>query len=319
MFETPQRRYALIGASIGALLFVVLCSILVVHIVSPTVNALVATPTPTATSTATPTLTPTPTDTPVPSATPIPFVNGSAEYAVDTQTGKAVYSNNIHAHFQMASVTKIMTAMVTIDGTDLTQVIPVTQDELNEVPPGASTAMLQAGDKIRLSDLLYALLLPSGCDAAIVIAHAVAGNTAHFVDMMNAKAVALQMHDTHFSNPHGAINDPGHYSSVADLVTLGRYAMNNPTFAQIVSQQSYELQATINHHDYPWGNTNSLLKNYSGADGVKTGSSDAAGYCLVFSATRKGHRIIGAELGAPSFSLLYRDATNMLDLGFSHI
>jgi D-alanyl-D-alanine carboxypeptidase (penicillin-binding protein 5/6) len=216
----------------------------------------------------------------------------------------------------MASTAKIMTAVVALEYGNPNEVVPITQSELDEVPPGVSTALLVANDRMYLSDLLYALLLPSGCDAAIVIAHAVGGTTANFVAMMNNEARQLGLQSTHYTSPYGALPDANQYSTVADLVTLARYAMRIPLFAHIVGQTYYELKATINHHDYPWNNTNDLLTMYPGANGIKTGNTSAAGYCLVFSAARDGHLLIGAELGAPDFSTLYSDATNLLNMGF---
>jgi D-alanyl-D-alanine carboxypeptidase/tRNA A-37 threonylcarbamoyl transferase component Bud32 len=276
-----------------------------------------AAPTATPTPTQTPTPLPTATDTPGPSPTPVPFVNGEAEYLVDAGTGAELYAANIHQRLPLASTTKIMTAIIALEnGGDLNQIVPITQDELNEVPPGASTAQLVAGDdNITLLYLLYGLMLPSGCDAAIVIAHQIAGSTDNFVAMMNAKAAALGMNDTHFTSPHGATDDPNNYSSVADLVALARYAMNNSTFRDIVSTQHKDLPAQTHRHAYTWDNTNQLLGTYNGADGIKTGSL-LDWFCIVFSATRNGRRLIGAELGAPTPDLLYGDATRMLNKGF---
>lgn len=214
-----------------------------------------------------------------------------------------------------------MTAIVAIEQGNLSQIIPITQEELDEVPPGSSTAELVAGDdNMTLLYLLYGLMLPSGCDASIVIAHAIAGSTAQFVKMMNAKASALGLNDTHFTSPHGAIEDSNNHSSVADLVKLTRYAMKNDTFAKIVATQHYDVPAQggdVTRHHYPWDNTNQLLGIYPGANGVKTGSSDDAGFCIVFSASRNGRLLIGAELGAPNTELLYSDAARLLDIGFS--
>jgi D-alanyl-D-alanine carboxypeptidase len=279
--------------------------------------SIAAAPTVTPTPTNTPTPLPTPTDTPGPTATPTPFVNGAAEYLIDAGSGKALYASNIHARLPIASTTKIMTAILAIeDGSDLNQIVPITQEELDEVPEGASVAQLRAGDdNITLLYLLYGLMLPSGSDVAIVIAHQIAGSTANFVAMMNAKAQALGMHDTHFTSPHGATQDSNHYSSVADLVTLTRYAMQNPTFAKIVSTTHYVISAQQNRHLYTWDNTNQLLTTYPGANGVKTGSLPDW-FCIVFSATRNERTLIGAELGAPSSDLLYADAARMLDKGF---
>jgi D-alanyl-D-alanine carboxypeptidase (penicillin-binding protein 5/6) len=213
-----------------------------------------------------------------------------------------------------------MTAVLAIENGNLDQPITIQQSELDEVPPSASVAQLQAGDRIRLRNLLYALMLPSGSDAAVVIANYIGGSTTNFVAMMNAKAQALGMTNTHYSNPHGFSAD-NHYSSAADLVKLARYAMaNNSFFDQVVSQQSYVLDATDHNHKYTnWNNTNGLLGTYDGANGVKTGSSPEAGYCLVFSATRNGHHLIGAELNAPTYDDVMADATRILDKGFATV
>lgn len=311
------------GYIVGAVLIVFIALIPLSMMLLPSVfsggpsvaAAPTATPTPSPTSTPTPL--PTATNTPGPSPTPVPFVNGAAEYLIDAGTGKTLYASHIHTRLPIASTTKIMTAILAIeDGGDLNQIVPITQAELDEVPNGASIAQLQAGDdNITLLYLLYGLMLPSGSDAAIVIAHQVAGSTASFVAKMNAKAQALGMSDTHFTSPHGATQDSHHYSSVADLVTLAHYAMKNPAFAQIVRTQHFALPAQTNRHAYTWDNTNQLLSTYSGADGVKTGSLPDW-FCIVFSGTRNGRSLIGAELGAPTPDLLYGDAARMLDKGF---
>ncbi len=311
----PSVQGIVVAAVLVGLIVLIPVSIpFVSSILSPAGPASALAPTPSPTPTDTPTPTPTPTDTPIPPS----FPNGAAEYLIDAGTGQALYSINIHTRLPIASTTKIMTAILAIEnGGDLSQIVPITPEELAEVPAGASTAQLQAGDdNITLLYLLYALMLPSGSDAAIVIAHAIAGSTAKFVTMMNAKASALGLNDTHFTSPHGALEDTNNYSSVYDLVKLARYAMNNSTFAAIVATQHYVLPAQTHRHLYTWDNTNELLGMYPGADGIKTGSSDQAGYCLVFSATRKGRQLIGAELGAPSSDLLYDDAVRLLNMGF---
>ncbi len=315
----PSLQGMIVGAALILLIALVPLSIPLISSVfaggapaSPVAAAVTPSPTPTDTPT------PTPTTPPSPSPTPTPFVNGAAEYLIDAGTGKALYSANIHARLPIASTTKIMTAILAIEnGGYLDQIVPITQAELDEVPQGASIAQLQAGDaNITLRYLLYALMLPSGSDAAIVIAHRVADSTANFVAMMNAKAQALGLKDTHFTSPHGATQDAHHYSSVADLVKLAQYAMKNPTFAQIVQTQHFALPAQTNRHAYAWDNTNQLLSTFPGANGVKTGSL-LDWFCIVFSVTRNGRQLIGAELGAPTPDLLYADATRLLNRGFS--
>ena len=260
--------------------------------------------------------TPSPTDTPTPTPTPAPFISGSAAYLIDADTGRVLYNMDGGQQMPIASTTKIMTAIVAIENADLEQGVTVQQSDLDQVPPGASSAGLVAGDYFRLRTLLYGLLLPSGTDASIVIARTVAGSIDNFVAMMNRKAQALHLTHTHFSNPHG-YGSADHYSSAAGLVTLANYAMRNPLFAQITGSTSYDVRPSQYTHAYHWVNTNTLLTTYQGADGVKTGWTDAAGVCLVFSARRNGHHLIGAELRATSYDDAFADGTKLLNLGFS--
>ncbi len=289
------------------------------------VTALAPTPTPTPSPTPTDTPSPTPTDTPTPSPTPVPFPSGKAAYLIDAGTNKALFSDHPNTRLPIASVTKIMTAVLAIEkGGDLAfNVAPVTQAELDEVPPDCTSAHLVAGDEnMSLLHLLYGLMLQSGCDAAVVIAHHIAGSTKQFVSMMNSKAQELGLANTHFTSPHG--EEPTNTSTVADLVKLARYAMttmpNHQTFATIVGTTQHRVDPQTHRHFYLWDNTNQLLSTgqyaYPGANGVKTGFTDAAGYCLVFSASRNGRLLIGAVLGAGERYLLYRDAAELLDRGF---
>ena len=275
------------------------------------------TPTPTLASIPTPTPIPT-TPTPTPSPTPMPLVNGLSASLLDVASGRTLLNVNSHMHLPMWSTTKLMTALLAIERLSPDRMVTVQQAELDEVPSGMSIAFLQPNDQLSVRDLLYALLLPSGSDAAIVLAHEVSGNTASFVALMNARAGQLGLTDTHYSNPHGAA-EPDHYSSAADLVKLARVAMGYPFFAQIVSTQSFHLPPTLYHHKYPWDNIlNTFLQSYSGADGIKTGSNSAGDdWCMVFSAYQHGHLLIGAEMHAPSQDQVIIDAKNILDRGFT--
>jgi serine-type D-Ala-D-Ala carboxypeptidase (penicillin-binding protein 5/6) len=262
---------------------------------------------------------PSPTPTPVPQSptpTPAPFISGAAAYLIDADTRGVLYDMNSLQQLPMASTTKIMTAIVAIEKANPEQGVTVEQSDLDQVPPGASTAGLVSGDYFRLRTLLYGLMLPSGTDASIVIARTVAGSTGQFVAMMNSKALELHLTNTHFSSPHG-FSSTNHYSSAADLVTLTNYAMRNSIFAQIVGQSTYDVRPSRYTHAYYWENTNALLTSYPGADGVKTGWTYDAGVCLVFSARRNGHHLIGVELDASSYDVVFADGAKLLDLGFS--
>jgi D-alanyl-D-alanine carboxypeptidase len=245
-----------------------------------------------------------------------PTVHGMAAFLMDATSGNVLVDVNSHAHLPIASTAKIMTAVVAIENANLDQPVTIKQATLDEVPQGMSTAQLQVGDQIQLRDLLYGLLLPSGSDAAIVIAHAVAGNTQNFVMMMNDEAHQLQLNDTHFSNPYG-FSAPDDYSSAADLTRLARYAMQLSTFAQAVAEQEYVLSASSHNHRYLWHTTNTLLATYRGMNGIKTGYDVLAGACMVFSAQRNDRLLIGTVLHTQSENVLDSDVKKLLDRGFA--
>jgi serine-type D-Ala-D-Ala carboxypeptidase (penicillin-binding protein 5/6) len=310
-----MQRYILAGALVLMAILVAVTSFLWFPALLPTstLAAVRATPTPSPT----PTPTPSPTPSPTPEAT-VAAVRLVSTYLVDATTGKVLIDTNSENPLPMASTTKIMTAILAIEHLGPDDQVIIQQSELDEVPPGGYTlAGLRAGDQLSVQSLLYGLLLPSGCDAAIVLAHAVSGNSASFVALMNAKAQALHLTHTHFANPAG-FSDPNNYSTAADLTTLARYAMSNSTFATIVKQPNHTVPATMYRHLYVWQTTNQLLGQYDGADGVKTGNSDDGGYCLVFSATRNGHHLIGTIMHDTS-DLLYQDAMSALDTGFAMV
>jgi D-alanyl-D-alanine carboxypeptidase (penicillin-binding protein 5/6) len=272
--------------------------------------------------------TPTPTPKPILTiqGTP-PAVGAKAAYLLDADTGHMLVNVNGQQRLPMASTTKIMTAFIALQTADLQQVVTVKQDAVDEVKKNqGSSAFLVVGDKIRLLDLLYALMLPSGDDAAITIADAISGSPAQFVVTMNQYAQRLHLKQTHYINPDGltyltAQNkpDPQHYTSAADLVQLTRIALENPLFAQIVALQEYKLPATAEHHAYDWMTTDDLLSAYPGAIGVKTGFTLEAGYCLVFSAINVGHHLIGVVLNDSTQkpNQRFTDAIKLLDWGFA--
>jgi D-alanyl-D-alanine carboxypeptidase (penicillin-binding protein 5/6) len=272
---------------------------------------------------------PSPTPTPAPILTPDgsqPEMKAEAAYLLDADTGRTLLSVQGDQQLPMASTTKIMTAILAIEKGDLEKVITIKQNAIDEAKKNnGSTAQLVAGDQIRLRDLLYGLMLPSGDDAAISIAEAVGGSSENFVKMMNDYATNdLKLKHTHFINPHGLTlydaqgkADPNHYSSAADLATITKHALSNGFFAQIVQLQEYRLGATGARHAYVWKTTNTLLGGYAGLTGVKTGFTEEAGYCLIFSATRNGHHLIGVVMKEKDENQRFVDARAMLDWGFS--
>jgi D-alanyl-D-alanine carboxypeptidase len=168
---------------------------------------------------------------------------------------------------------------------------------------------LRPGMEIRLLDLLYGLLLPSGNDAALAIAQYIAGSTPDFVDLMNQRAQDLGLEDTHFVNPHG-LDDPNLYSSAFDLAVLGRHFMANPLLAQIVRTRVWQPA----WEEEPLINDNGLLEHYPGLDGVKIGLTERAGQTMLASAQRGGRRLFVTVLGSRD---RYGDVTSLLDWAFT--
>ncbi len=316
-----KRRSIVIILLVLTLLLVITVPILAFTPAGAQVAARLSAPTPTPSPTPIP-----PTPTPMPTPRPVltlrgtpPGLSAIASFLVDIDTGNILENVNGYKSLPMASTTKIMTALIAIQAGNLDQPVIVTQDELNQVPADASSASLVAGETFTLKQLLYGLMLPSGDDAALVIADDVGGTTDHFVTLMNLFAERLHLFQTHYDNPHGLnlASDQNHYTSASDLVRLTEYAMRIPLFAQIVHTQTYNLPATTQHTVHQWVNTNTLLSTYPGTLGVKTGSTDAAGFCLVFEATRAGHHLVGVVLNDPNEAQRNKDATTLLNWGFA--
>ncbi len=279
----------------------------------------------------TPTSFPTPVPfvpTPVPSPSPVltvkgapPTLTSSTAYLEDMDTGDVLVNINGEKTLPMASITKIMTAVIAIQTGNLNQGIPIKQDAIDEVTlHNGSSAMLQVGDVVSLKDLLYGLLLPSGDDAAIAIADGLAGSPDKFVQRMNLFAHRLHLYQTHYTNPDGLTPDnqtnPNHYTTATDLVHLAQYAMSLPLFAQIVQTPTYILAAPGLHHKYTWKTTNDLLGTFAGMNGIKTGHTVEAGYCLLFSATQAGHHLMGVVLHSDTYQGRFNDAKALLNWGF---
>jgi serine-type D-Ala-D-Ala carboxypeptidase (penicillin-binding protein 5/6) len=240
----------------------------------------------------------------------------------DESTGTMLWSRQLNTERPMASITKVMTALVVLQAGDLSQRITVPAAVVGYVKKyDASNAGLHPGDVLTARELLEGLLLPSGADAAYTLAKAYGPGLTAFIAKMNTEAAALGMDHTHFANFDGLPwpTEYTTYSTPADLITLGVAAMKYPAFRSIVDQQSYQLAANVRHHAYLWHNTNTLLKSYPGAIGIKTGNTLAAGYCLLFAADRGGVLLIGVVLhSSDTGTAAFSDATKVLNWGFRH-
>jgi serine-type D-Ala-D-Ala carboxypeptidase (penicillin-binding protein 5/6) len=190
---------------------------------------------------------------------------------------------------------------------------------------GASNAGLITGDVLTTRQLLEALLLPSGSDAAYMLATAYGPGRPAFIRKMNAMARAMGLTSTHFTSFDGMPfpTEYSTYSSPADLIMLGGRAMANSVFRSIVAQGAYYLPATARHHAYVWRTTNGLIGSYRGALGIKTGNTIAAGYCLLFEARRGGHTLIGVVLhanpGSGGLASAETAARRLLNWGFRQV
>ncbi|MQY26057.1 D-alanyl-D-alanine carboxypeptidase [Nocardia sp. RB56] len=252
-----------------------------------------------------------------PTAEPDGVQAPEAELA-DGITGTVLWSREANTPVPIASITKVMTALVVINAGDLERNVTVPEGIIAyDREYGASTADLVPGEVLTTRQLLYALMLPSGCDAAYTLAEEYGPGQGAFIAKMNDTARQLGMAGTHFSDPSG-LPDPtdySTYSTASDLVKLGLRAMNLPVFREIVGQQNYHLAAGPGNREHDWRTTNRLLRDYPGAVGIKTGSTDAAGTCLLFETVRGGLPMIGVVLHSSpdSGAVAAADAAHMLN------
>lgn len=227
---------------------------------------------------------------------------------INAETGDVYFSKNAEEKLPMASTTKIMTALVALESSNLTDTVEI---DRRAVGIEGSSVYLTEGELLTMEDLLYSLLLASANDAAVAIAIEVGGNIEAFADMMNEKALLLGLKNTHFENPHG-LDSKEHYTTAHDLAIIAAKALENETFAKIVSTTKYSFdgkngtRTVVNH--------NKLLRLYEDCIGVKTGFTKKSGRCLVSAAEREGLRLVAVTIGAPDD---WQDHTKMLDLGFS--
>jgi serine-type D-Ala-D-Ala carboxypeptidase (penicillin-binding protein 5/6) len=241
-------------------------------------------------------------------------------------TGADLWSRSSVSERPMGSITKVMTAYVVIEAGGLNRVITVPKGIVAyDKKFDASTAGLVPGEKLTVLQLLYAMMLPSGCDAAYTLAVAYGPGFSAFVAAMNATARKLGLTKTHFSDPSGLPNPSEYttYSTARDLISLGRDAMTLAVFRQVVATRTYRVAAGAGHRAHTWKNLNQLLASYSGAIGIKTGFTAVAGECLLFEARRGSTTLIGVVLhsaateSASDQAAPVRDATAMLNWGFS--
>lgn len=251
---------------------------------------------------------PTALETPVPSTEP-PRISAQAAALADLDSGELLWERRPDQRRPIASVTKIMTALLVLEMADPAQLVTAGPSAVSQ--SGAELG-LESGEQVPVRDLMLALMLQSANDAAVALAEHVAGSVEAFVEEMNRRADELGLEETLFASPNG-LDDTG-YSSAHDLVTLTAEAFGTPGFARVVSTRFHRIPS-------PDGearriqNRNALLWLYPGAIGVKTGYTAAAGFCLVAAAERDGLRLVAVVLGAPGEA--FSDAATVLNHGFA--
>ncbi|MET7377873.1 D-alanyl-D-alanine carboxypeptidase [Streptomyces sp. NPDC005526] len=260
-----------------------------------------------------------------------PSIVAKGGYAMNNATGTTLFTKAADTRRSTGSTTKIMTAKVVLAQPNLNLDAKVTIQKAYSdyvVANNASQAHLIVGDKVTVRQLLYGLMLPSGCDAAYALADKFgsgstrAARVKSFIGKMNSAAVALNLKNTHFDSFDG-IGNGSNYSTPRDLTKIASSAMKNSTFRTVVKTKSYTAKTITKTGSTrtmaTWTNTNSLLSSYSGTIGVKTGSGPEAGACLVFAATRNGKTVIGTVLASTTYAQRATDSTKILNYGFAKL
>lgn len=236
-----------------------------------------------------------PANVPPDNASDVDNISAKSALAYDTTTEKFLYVKNINVRTPMASLTKIMTAIIALENPKSDDQYIVRGRDL----VGEDSMGLDSGEKLSLEDLLYGVFLHSGNDAAEVLAENTGDGRADFITDMNNKVKALGLNDTHFTNPTGLEGDGKQYTTAYDLLVMTRYGLTNfPLFDKTSSAASISIPQTSSHKEYDIDNETNLLTSYPGVDGIKTGFTPEAGYCLVTDLRYGGHHIIAVLLGS---------------------
>jgi D-alanyl-D-alanine carboxypeptidase len=253
------------------------------------------------------------------SGAPAPSIQAESAFVFDPERGWILYQKNADTSYPAASLTKVMTLLVAIDSAPLDQEVTIGPDAAALVNSNNSYMGVSAGERLTMRELLYGLIVSGGNDAALAIADAVAGNKASFVAMMNVRARQLGLTHTHFVTPDGV--DANDVTSASDMAKLSALAIMRPGVEQITSTFQYVIPQTATHKLFNLQGGNDLLPGggspYPGANGVKTGYTAEAQYCMAFSARSQGHLIVGVILGDPSAQARVADAHALLDWGFA--
>lgn len=244
--------------------------------------------------------------------------NAKSAILIDAMTGTVLFAKNEHARLPIASVTKVATLLLVMEALDRGQVRltdPIRSSE-RAASMGGSQIFLQAGEQMTLRDMLKGIAISSANDATVAVAEHLAGSEGAFVQQMNERVHALQLRDSNFANSNG-LPAPNHYSSAYDIAALSRELLRHDTVLQFTSVYSDYLRK---HSQKPFWlvNTNKLVRYYRGMDGIKTGFTSQARFCLAASAVRDHLRLIAVVLGEPTAPMRNREVTELMNYGYSH-
>lgn len=243
----------------------------------------------------------------------VPQITAKAALIFDIENKKVLYEKNPKQRLPIASLTKIMTAIVALENPRKDNRYIVRSQDL----VGENSMGLTEGEVLTLEELLYGLILPSGNDVAEVLAHNYKDGRKGFIKAMNNKSKALGIKDTNFTNPSGLEGDGDQYSTPYDLIVMTHYALSNfPLFAKVVATYELAIEGNQNHKAYYLVNETNLISSYPGVKGVKTGYTPEAGLCLVTYLDYKRNKIIGVILGSENRRQEMKD---LLDYSLSSI
>ena len=265
-----------------------------------------------------------------------PSLDARNALLVDVTAERVLYEKDAKVKAYPASITKVMTALLVLEAVDrgelsLSQPITASSVAINSIDEDSSTAGIEAGETLTVEELLNCLLIVSANEVANVLAEAVSGSIAGFVDLMNQRAQELGCEGTHFVNTNG-LHDPQHYSTAWDIYLMAREAMKHELFTTICSSKSHNVPATNKSKGRELHSTNALISNwrmlgylYNYADGLKTGSTPEAGRCLLSTALKDGRRLISVVLGCQtkeingeSKIMSFVDSAALLDWGYNN-
>ena len=236
---------------------------------------------------------------------------------IEASTGEILYEKNANERLKPASMTKMMTLLLTFEAMEREDL--KLEDEvivsMNASGMGGSQILLETGEKITVDNLIKGVTIASGNDAAVALAEKIGGTEEYFVELMNKRAVELGLKDTHFQNAHG-IDEDNHYSSAYDMSVIARELLKHEKVTEY--SKIYEMYLRENTNRKVWlVNTNKLVRFYDYIDGLKTGYTGGAGYCITLTGVKNGMRLIAVTMNEPSIQTRNKETLGLIDYGFA--